>query len=205
MNYDDIKSAALQYADKDKASHVIDNIDWFLRVVESRISRTLKISKMTARATLPLLQDQEYYGLPDDFAGVRDVEIRTDLTSRDRTTLRYLSPEQMNTQAANSGVTLSYTIIANQIQIFPPQADKLLEIVYYQRIPELKSAAPVNWLSNYNPDAYIFGLLVEISSFLKDDNATQMWESRFQGSISGITHDDAITRWSGTALTIKAG
>ena len=205
MNYTQIKQAALQYADKDKAAHVVASMDTFLRVVESRISRTLKIGKMTARATLPLLKDQEYYGLPVDFAGVRDIEIRDNLTSRDRTTLVYASPEQMNMLAKSSSTTLSYTIIANQLQIYPPQVDKLVEIVYYQRIPELTDRRDTNWLSIYNPDAYIFGILVEINSFLKDDSATQMWESRFQAAISGIDRDDSASRWSGTPLTIKAG
>jgi len=207
MNYEQVKQAALQYADKDKSSHVIANMDTFLRVVESRVNRILKVTKMVTRATVPLLAGQEYYGLPADFAGVRDVEIRTNLTSSDRTTLIYLNPEQMNALSSKSGVTLAYTIVADQIHIYPAQENKLMEITYYQRLPELSgtSGKTENWLSTYQPDAYIFGLLVEISSFLKDMESSQMWEQRFAASIQNIGKDDAVSRWSGTPLTIKVG
>lgn len=204
MNYQEIVDAALAYADRDD-SHITDMIGSFLPVVEARVNRVLQVSKMTVRATVPTIEGQEYYGLPEDFAGIRDIEVRTDATSTDRETLLYISPEQMNNHASNSGTKIFYTIAAQQIHIYPPQTDRLMEIIYYQQLPPLTSSNTENWLSKINPDVYIFGMLVEISSFTKDVEAAQMWQARFSASVDGIINEDEQTRWSGPSLQVRIG
>ena len=204
MNYTEIVDLALSYSDREDIE-VANRMDNFLRMVESRVNRVLKTGRMTNRATIPTVEDQEYYGLPADFLGMRDIEIRTSANSRDRVTLQYRSPEQMNDDARYSSTSPSYTIIAQQLQIFPPQADKLLEIVYHQFVPKLTPEAPSNWLSEINPDAYVFGLLVEINSFVKDAETATLWDARFNGTMKEIESEDRKSRWSGTALTTRVG
>ena len=60
-----------------------------------------------------------------------------------------------------------------------------------------------NWLSEKNPDAYIFGLCAEIAAFAKDDISFQVYDSRFKESLANITQDDQVTRWSGPALRVQ--
>ena len=207
MNYDEVKELALAYADREKDTEILAKIDLFIRVTEARVNRVLKVQKMSVRTQIMTVLDQEYYGLPLDFSGLRDIEIRTDDTAQDRITLQYLSPEQMN-DAAKRGATskkIFYTIIANQLQIYPTQDNKLLELVYYSKVPALNSANAINWMALDNPDVYLFGIMVEISAFVKDAAAAQLWDTRFVAAMEEIHHDDKLTRWSGTSLYIKAG
>ena len=62
-----------------------------------------------------------------------------------------------------------------------------------------------NWLYDSNPDAYVFGILVDINSFVKDAEASTLWDGRFQQAMSEITLNDAKSTWSGTSLTTFAG
>ena len=101
--------------------------------------------------------------------------------------------------------TMYYTVIADQIQISPIPLDKVLEIIYYQKLPNLSADEPLNWLSEIAPDVYVFGLLVEISSFVKDATAKDLWDSRFTSAMAEMSQDDSIARWSGTALTVRIG
>ena len=205
MNYTEIVALALSYADR-QDSEVSDRMDNFLRVVEARINRRLKVQRMSVRTSLITKSDQEYYGLPVDFAGLRDIEIRDQTsTSGGRTTLKYMSPEQMNNYSGSDSTSIYYTIIANQLQIMNPQDDKVLEIVYYRRLVPLSSANPENWASLYDEDLYLHGLMVEISSFIKDATAASLWETRFQQALEEIKTDDQDSRWSGTALEIRIG
>lgn len=212
MNYDEIQSTSYGYADR-QDSETIDMYDNFLRVVEARVNKLLQVQKQSMRTKLLTVKDQEYYGLPDDFGGLRDIEV-SDLSGETRNTLQYLNPEQMNDAASVSQLYRTtdkknfsgfYTIIANQLQIFPPQDGLVLEIIYYQNINPLTEENDVNWLSNNNPDCYIFGVLTEINAFVKDSGSTSLWNERFTNAINEITKHDKDSRWSGTALTVKIG
>ena len=204
MNYQTIVDLALSYADREDAE-VVARMDGFLRVVESRINKRINVWKMTSRAVIDMVTSQEYYGLPCDFSGMRDIEVYPVDSVTDRVTPCYLNPEQMNNAILNGSDALSYTIIADQIHITPQDTGKVLEIVYYASLPELSAAMVTNWLSSGNPDIYIFGLLVEINSFVKDADAAQLWDQRFMGELESLKIEDAELRWSGTPLVIRTG
>jgi hypothetical protein len=96
-----------------------------------------------------------------------------------------------------------YTIIAGQIQVAPPTDNQVLEVVYYQRLPELNEDGDTNWLTEKNPDAYIFGLCTEISAFAKDPMLFESYKMRFNEALMDITQEDQVTRWSGPALRVQ--
>ena len=205
MNYTEIKNAALSYSDRSESISVSGMIDTFLKVVEARINRFLKTEGLTERATITTVADQEYYAFPADFNGLVDIEIRADDAARVRHTLIRMSKQHMNDY---SGIALSnsniyYDIVANQIQIMSPQDGLTLEVVYNKRVVPLTSIDIENVISIYDPDCYIFGLLVEISSYVKDIQATSLWDSRFKESLESIKTNDDMIKWSGPTLQIK--
>ena len=101
MIYQDIISIAMDYADKTNDSEVAARMDSFLRIIEARVNRRLQVQKMSVRAYILTTENDEYYSLPDDFNGLRDIELKDSLSSANRTTLEYVSPEQMNNASTN--------------------------------------------------------------------------------------------------------
>ena len=75
--------------------------------------------------------------------------------------------------------------------------------MYYQRLPELTEDTDSNWLTEKNPDAYIFGLCTEISAFAKDEASYMAYDSRFKEALFNVTQEDqgamVWTRSSGAA------
>ena len=203
MNYQEIIDNALIYADRKNDNELIGRMDSFLRVVESRVNRAIKVMKMTARATLATVPNQEYYGLPVDFAGMRDIEIRA-IGGTGRETMKYASPEQMNSYSTNNVSGYWYTLIADQLQIYPVVENSEIEIVYYRKLTPLAKNAN-NWLANDMPDVYIFGLMVEIASFVKHAESAAMWDERFRNALAEVSGDDQLSRWSGTAMEVRLG
>ena len=202
MDYSEITSLALSYADRTD-EEVTSRVDGFLRMVEAEISRNLKVMEMSVRAVLVTSEGQEYYGLPSDFGGIRDVELRDASFSNDIQTMQYLTPEQMNNAVFYPDAGHYYTIVANQLHVHPKTDQQIIEIVYYQRIPELTSSLPTNWVSDRDPDLYIYGLLVQISAFVKDGEAKAIWQDMFSGVMSRIESNDAKVRWSGTPMQMR--
>ena len=198
MNYKEIIDAAKAYTDR-YDEELAATMTAFTRVVEAKINNALRTGDQSVRSQIWLQRGQEYYGLPCDWGGARDVEILHEGQQHGRT-LVYLAPEEMNKLTRQSGEHNYYTIIAGQIQVAPPADDQVLEVVYYQRLPELKEEEDTNWLTEKNPDAYIFGLCTEISAFAKDSVLFEGYKARFTDALMDITQEDQITRWSGPAL-----
>jgi hypothetical protein len=198
MNYKEIIDASKAYTDRFD-EELADSITAFTRVVEAKINNALRTGDQSVRSQIWLRAGEEYYGLPCDWGGARDVEILHEGQQHGKT-LVYLAPEEMNKLTRQPGEHGYYTIIAGQIQISPPADDQVLEVVYYQRLPPLEDDDASNWLTDKNPDAYIFGLCTEISAFAKDPMQFEVWKQRFNEAMIDITQEDQITRWSGPAL-----
>jgi len=201
MNYDDIIDLLATYSDREDVE-VLDRLDKFLRIAEIRIGRLLNVGKMVALSSITLLEGQEYYTLPPDFSGLRSIKMVGGGTN---TTLHMLSPEQMVSVGNLTTAGIYYNIIGQRIQISPIQSLAELEIAYYRLIPPLTVANPQNWVSVYASDAYIFGGMVEVSSFVKNADAAKLWDDRFLDAISSIEDADSRARWSGTPLQIRTG
>ncbi len=206
MNYKEIVDAAKAYMDR-YDEELASAMPAFTRVIEGRINNALRTGDQSVRAQIWLERDQEYYTLPCDWGGARDVEILHEGQQHGRT-LVYLAPEEMNKvkrtrDSSSNWLHNYYTIIAGQIQVAPPSDNERLEIVYYQRLPELADDGDTNWLTEKNPDAYIFGLCTEIAAFAKDDLAFQGYDARFKEALYNVTQEDQITRWSGPALRVQ--
>jgi len=204
MIYSEIKDVALAYSMR-KDQETFNMMDSFLLMVESKMNRALDTKEMAYRTVLITSEDKGYYGLPDGFMSMRDIQVETEISGGEKNTPIYVSPEVMNNAISINSDVLIYTIIANQIQLHPVQDNQLLEIVYRKRIPALTSKEQSNWVSIQTPDAYIFGLLVEISSFAKDAEAAQLWNSRFDEVLNTLQREDDVNRWSGPALRIQLG
>ena len=206
MNYSEIVDLALGYADR-QDTEVTSRVDLFIKVAEARINRTLMTLDMSCRAKTPMASTTEYYPLPSNYSVMRSIKVIDETNSASRVTLLQVNPEQM-ANLVNNGETQfpCYTVISGNIQVQPFYDNThSLEIDYFKTIPPLSSSITTNWLSDSNPDTYVFGLLVEINSFVKDAEASTLWDGRFQQAMSEITLNDAKSTWSGTSLTTFAG
>ena len=208
MNYKQVKDAAQSYVDR-YDQELVGALAGFTKVVESKINTALKTGEQAVRAQIWLERDIEYYGLPSDWGGFRDVELvergsnsinqGTGLHPMGGMTLIYVNPAQMNGTNRRERQRY-YTVIANQIQVAPPTDNQVLEVVYYQTVPPLSNDTDTNWLTEKHPDAYIFGLCAEICAFAKDAVGFELYKVRFMESLMGIAQDDQVTRWSGPSL-----
>lgn len=206
MTYTELVAAAKAYADRQDVE-VDANIDIFILMAEARINRILKTREQSTRVYAPAVTGQEYYTLPPDYSGMRNIQLNdgdpgSDVSAR---TMSYLSPEQFDTQRSKAyGGKLYYTIIAGQIQIYPLQeTGSTFEIVYWQNVPNLNATDSTNWLSIGHPDIYLSGIISEIESFVKNYEVSKAWDAKMSRSIGELEQSDVIENWSGSTLTTR--
>lgn len=209
MNYSEIVSLAISYADRPNDSEVSTAIDGMLRIVEARVNRGLLVMASSSRTIVPITDaTKEYYDLPSGFSSLRSIKIATS-TGIDalRTTLEYVAPGKMNEIATLNTFGHWYVIEANKIWI---HSDKLvvgnyIEYVNYADITPISSTSTTNWLATLYPDCYINGLVAEICRFAKDWDSNARYDAAFLKSIEEIDLQDDRMTWSGGSLFTQVG
>lgn len=205
MDYAEIVKLSQAYADRVDAE-ISSNIDSFIKMAESRINRGLRVAEQTHRVYTQSIADREYYTLPPEFNGMRVIQFNSgQVDNSEVMVIEYVTPEQITTCQAKGNSNNYYTIINNQIQFHPTlPAEGTIEMVFYRKVPNLNATDNTNWLSETNPDIYIAALTCEIELFVKNIDASAIWNQRMQDSIERLRSNDIDKRWTGVGLTMRA-
>jgi hypothetical protein len=208
MNYSEIIAAAKLYADRLDAEVNI-SVPTFVLMAEARINRVLKIGEQTHRIYTKTIKDKEYYTLPPEYNGMRIVQFNSkgvDEKDSIPINLEYATPEhildlQINPNSRSGNF---YTIANNQIQVFPILAENgTLEMIFYRKVPNLSNVTPDNWMSIDNPDIYVSGICAEIELFVKNYEASSLWDNRMTRAIGELKNNDVDKRWTGSTLVMR--
>jgi hypothetical protein len=68
-------------------------------------------------------------------------------------------------------------------------------------VPPLSDSNPTNWLLDKNPDAYLFGCLVEAELYIGHDERVPLWAQRREAALASIEQADRKARW-GSPMSI---
>ena len=186
------------YSDRFDAD-VEDALPYLLKLAEGRLSRMMRVKEMSDVWSTEIVDGREYYTLPDDFAGMRNIQYIWE--SQQKATPSYVNPEQGN--RTKNGYY--YTIITNRLRVIPVLTGSgIIELAYYRRILPLVNDADTNWLLTKNPDVYVSALMAEVEAFVKNDERHVMWVSKMDSYLDEINHKDRDDRWSGHSLSVKS-
>jgi hypothetical protein len=198
-NYSELKSAIADWLDR---TDLTDSISDFITLAEARHKRDFKLRRMETRVTANTIADTEYYTLPDQYVAMRNIQLNTD----PKTSLEYLTPEQMDRIYAGSmkGKPRAYSIIGNDIQLRPiPDSAYEIEILYFKHFTALSDSAPTNDMLTNHPDIYLYGSLVEAEPYLQNDKRIQTWASFYDRAKKDIIDSNERDRHSGVAPTTR--
>ena len=198
-NYSELKSAIADWLDR---TDLTDSIPNFIALTEARHKRDFKLRRLETRVTANTVADQEYYSLPDNYIAMRNIQLNTD----PKTSLEYLTPEQMDRVYAGSmkGKPKAYSIMVNDIQLRPtPDGVYQIELLYYKHVNPLSDSNATNEILDNHPDIYLYGALVEAEPYLQNDKRIQTWSSLYDRAKSDIIDSNERDRHSGVALTTR--
>lgn len=210
MNYTEIKDTAFSYADRTDVG-VTSKIDNFLRIVEARMNRYLSTHRMSVSFTTPIIANQFLYVLPPDFLCINKAKIRSVLNPTSGTLLNVINKDIQVDYQSNGVKSFTYAIKDNAIELtYAPLPSNpldtfIIDMSYVQMVAPLTATVANNWMSDLNPDCYIFGLLTEINAFVKDAEAAKLWSTRFIDSLEEIKIQDNEYAFGGSAMQTLIG
>ena len=195
-NYTDLKTSIADFLNRSDLTSVIPD---FITMAEADMNRSLRIREMSVRTRSVI--DSQYVKLPDDYLGMRNIELLTDPV----TPLEFMNLHNLDIHRASNatGKPLYYSIMQNNIEFAPaPDGDYTLEILYYQKIPPLATFSTNHILDNHC-DAYLYGSLSHSAPYLHSDERIGVWSGKYQQIIEQIKTSDDKAKFAGTTPTIQ--
>jgi hypothetical protein len=189
--YDGLKEAI---ADALMRDDLTNQIPLFIKLAETSISRSLRISDMETVATATLLDGE--VTLPTDF--IEAINIQGDNIFEAWTPIS-VAEAQRDYGTGIAGISKHYTITGNVLRTYPGGGSDTVVLTYYAKPAALDAGNQSNWLLLKAPDVYLWGSLKASAPWLEDDARIQVWEGLYQQALRELRSTDEIR--SGTTYT----
>lgn len=174
---------------------VYEQIPKLINLAERRIARDLKIQGFQNVVTTTMQTGVCVMAKPDRWRETVSINIGTGVTNDYRKTLFTRSYEYCRTywpDQSEVGEPEFYADYDYRHWLFAatPDENYPVEIVYYELPPLLDAAQQQNWLTDYAPNALLYGTLLEATPFLKNDERIPIWQNFYDMSISSLNTED---------------
>ena len=200
-NYTTLQSAIADFLNRDDLTAVIPT---FIQLAEAQMQREVRHWKMEARVSGQQSGGDEYMQIPADWLET----IRMHITGSGTSAITMTSRAAMaDIRAKNEDVSTVlpyyYCHADSQFQLYPtPAEDTDIELLYYQKIPDLASNT-TNWLLSDAPDVYLYGSLLHSAPYLAEDARVAVWAQMYSAAVQNVNSASEKARYSGSGMTLK--
>jgi hypothetical protein len=174
---------------------VYEQIPKLINLAERRIARDLKLQGFQTVVTTTMQAGVCVMPKPDRWRETISINIGIGTLQNTRKTLFTRSYEYCRTywpDQTQLGEPTFYTDYDYQHWLFAetPDDDYPIEIVYYELPPLLDEEQQQNWLTNFAPNALLYGTLLEATPFLKNDERIPVWQGFYDMSVNSLNQED---------------
>lgn len=140
----------------------------FIRLAESTLNDVLRQADMVTTSSGVTITSGRAT-LPSDCLEV----VYAQVGSTEDEPLEQITPQQLTmlrrTRTRDAANPRFFAVIGREMVVTPTPSSGTLDLDYYQRIPELSSSNPSNWLLTDAPHVYLYTSLLHATPFLMDD------------------------------------
>lgn len=200
-SYADLKTAIATWLARSGDSSITGNAGDFIALLEARLNRWQPALRV-AEIETPLIgtASSRFIALPSDFREPISL-FRT--TSSIYQPMRPFIPGNDALSVTNS-TPQAWGIDGTNVVLDCPEAQAdTFTFRYRQKFSLGPADASTNWLLAEHPDVYLFGSLVEATTFMKTPGQAQVWDSRFAGAMEEVTNQDSRSK-SIAPMTVDA-
>ena len=190
MTYDSLTSTVLQYLERSDAA-VVAAIPTFITLCEFEIASEIKtlgqltVANSTVTANNPVLQKPARWRKTVSMSINNGTQMQPVFLRKFEYLKNYWpNPTLTDTPAYYADTDYEHWYLAPT----PDQAYEF-EVLYYERIAPLSSTNQTNWLTQYAPNAMLYGTLLQAMPFLKND-ARAIFQQKYTEAITALKTED---------------
>ena len=193
LTYNSLITTVEQYLERNDPA-TVNQIPTFITLCEFEIAQQIKtlgqmqVVESTMLTGNPVIQKPARWRKTISFNVVVD-GARQPVYLRKYEYIKSYAPD-----ASNTGLPLYYGDYDYEHWIVGPTPDQdyNFEVLFYVRIAPLSSENQTNWLTQYAPNAMLFGTLLQAMPFLKNDQR-QIFQQKYDQAMAMLKTED-ITR-----------
>ena len=179
--YDGLKAFLIAHLELDSETQTF--LPSLIRMAEYRLNRLLTTPWRETSETLTTTAALQYVALPADFSQAVSVL----LTGDDGYPLEAVTLNTLHSQYPVSGQPCAYCISEQSMWFGPiPDAAYAIRLTYQARLAPLRTETQTNWLLSENADAYVYACLIQIESFLGNDERVPLYAAGLDQAIGEI-------------------
>ena len=193
MTYDSLVENVQSYLERSDAA-TIEKIPLFIMLAEQVIASQIKFLGNLTVNTSTMVQGENVINKPARWHKTVSMNItvagkRQPVLLRKYEYLREYWPDQAQTDIPKYYCDYNWD---NWYVAPTPDDDYQFEVLYYERLQPLDSANQTNWLTQYAPQAMLYGTLLQAMPFLKNDERIATWQAMYQQAMDILTTEDKL-------------
>jgi len=194
-DFSQMQAAVAKWAWKEGDAKFLAAIPDFFALVENIVQygepgvEPLRVREMENTATVTLTNGVG--PLPDDYLEFRQVTDGSNPNRLLEPVDGWYGEEEFPWQGL--GRAAYFAVNGTSIRTYPKSASNLT-LAYYQKIPALTQADPVNWLLTKAPNVYLFGALMQAAPYMREDERLGLFGQRFAAALNGLRSSDGMAK-----------
>jgi hypothetical protein len=200
-NYTNLKSTISDFLNRDDLDSVIPT---FIQLAEAQMNRDIRHWEMEDRVSGQQSQGDQFMQLPSNW----NETLRLILTGSGTSVVEFISLSGMASRRAKAedaaGTPQYYCHVRGEFELYPtPDEDTDFELLYYAKIPALSDSNTTNWLLEYAPDVYLYGVLTHSAPYLAEDARLAVWAQMYAASVQNLNNQSERVKNSGSGIRLN--
>jgi hypothetical protein len=204
LTYDSLTSTVLQYLERQDAA-VVAQIPTFITMCEFEIAEQIKTLGQLQVATSQVTPSNPVLAKPARWRKTVSITINNGTENSPVFLRKFEYLKNFWPNATQTGLPQYYadTDYEHWYLAPTPDQDYDFEVLYYERISPLSETNQTNWLTQYAPNAMLYGTLLQAMTFLKNDNR-QIFQQKFDAALAALKTEDVARVGDRQAIAVDS-
>lgn len=190
MTYDSLTSTVLQYLERQDTA-VVNAIPTFITLCEFEIAQEIKTLGQLTIANSTMTIDNPVLAKPARWRKTVSMSVNNGTSMQPIFVRKFEYLKNYWPDVTQTGTPAYYADTDYEHWYLAPTPDQAytFEVLYYERIAPLSSTNQTNWLTQYAPNAMLYGTLLQAMPFLKND-ARAIFQQKYSEAIAALKTED---------------
>lgn len=204
MTYDSLTSTVLQYLERSDPA-VVAAIPTFITLCEFEIAQEIKTLGQLTVANATVTPNNPVLAKPARWRKTVSMSINNGSNMQPVFLRKFEYLKNYWPDPTKTDVPAYYADTDYEHWYLAPTPDQAydFEVLYYERIAPLSSTNQTNWLTQYAPNAMLYGTLLQAMPFLKND-ARAIFQQKYSEAVAALKTEDVARVGDRSAIAVDS-